>query len=753
MEKKRSGTIIISIVVLLILLLLLISVSISTDLIKYDYNRLQDKNFNFIKLVKLDMPELQNPIGVFGAFFAYWLIKLFGQPLALAVLTGLFFMLFFTNIWKNRKWFWKAFTLIFVVFMAETFVFSLQKELPNMAGWIPKGWLAFLTKIFDTTGTAIIAAAIVVAGIIIILEPHTIKILFQLIWKSIATVWGFLLKLFSKKQKTAQPKKSKPEKKKKKKNKKKKKPNITEKVPQEQPKSQKKPEINRNNNNKTKPKIPKKVSKEGEYTPPDIEEFLVSQKANEAAREKIERNIHKTSKKLERKLAEFDVDVEVVNVNIGPIITQYELKLAPAVKVSKINTLADDLALAIKAKSIRVQAPIPGKDLVGIELPNETRNTIYLKDVLLSEKMQRTKKTLAIALGKDISGQAMITDLAAMPHLLIAGATGSGKSVCINTIINSFLLRSTPEEVRFIMIDPKRIELAGYEGVPHLIENVVTDNEDAMKVLNWAVKEMERRYSLLQKYKVRNLKDYNIKLEQLAAEKRGTEEELADHKLPYIIIIIDELADLMMTVGKDVERPLTRLAQMARAIGIHLILATQRPSSKIITGIIKTNFPCRIAFKVGSKIDSRVIIDANGAEKLLGRGDMLFLPPGSGDVDRIHGAFISDAEIENIVDYLMTQPKPEQEIMILDEDENELNPLDYDDEKFPEAAVYVVQAGNASVSMLQRHLKIGYARAGRLIDKLEQAGIIGEHKGSKPREVLATEEDLKIYGFMEDNGL
>jgi S-DNA-T family DNA segregation ATPase FtsK/SpoIIIE len=337
--------------------------------------------------------------------------------------------------------------------------------------------------------------------------------------------------------------------------------------------------------------------------------------------------------------------------------------------------------------------------------------------------------------------------------LLIAGATGSGKSVCINTIINSFLLRSTPEEVRFIMIDPKRIELAGYEGVPHLIENVVTDNEDAMKVLNWAVKEMERRYSLLQKYKVRNLKDYNIKLEQLAAEKRGTEEELADHKLPYIIIIIDELADLMMTVGKDVERPLTRLAQMARAIGIHLILATQRPSSKIITGIIKTNFPCRIAFKVGSKIDSRVIIDANGAEKLLGRGDMLFLPPGSGDVDRIHGAFISDAEIENIVDYLMTQPKPEQEIMILDEDENELNPLDYDDEKFPEAAVYVVQAGNASVSMLQRHLKIGYARAGRLIDKLEQAGIIGEHKGSKPREVLATEEDLKIYGFMEDNGL
>jgi len=743
MEKKRTGTVIISIILMLILLLLLISVSIGTELINYDYNRLRENSFNVIKLVKLDLPDLHNPIGVFGAFFAYWLVKLFGQPLALAVLAGLFFMLFFANIWQNRKWFWKAVTLIFLVFMAETFVFSLQEKLPQAIGIIPQNWLAFLTKIFDTTGSAIIAAAVAIAGLIIILEPQTIKKFFQLLWKLIVAVFGFLINLFSKKQK---PKKTKLEKQKKKKENK---PKITENVPKEQPNLQKKPEINRNNNSKPKP--PKKVSKEGEYTPPDIEEFLVSHKPNEAAREKIERNIHKTSKKLERKLAEFDVDVEVVNVNIGPIITQYELKLAPAVKVSKINTLADDLALAIKAKSIRVQAPIPGKDLVGIELPNDSRNTIYLKDVLLSEKMQRNKEPLAIALGKDISGQAVVTDLAAMPHLLIAGATGSGKSVCINTIINGFLLRSSPEEVRFIMIDPKRIELAGYEGVPHLIENVVTDNEDAMKVLNWAVREMERRYTLLHKYKVRNLKDYNAKLEVLEAEKQEKSEKLPDHKLPFIIIIIDELADLMMTVGKDVEKPLTRLAQMARAIGIHLILATQRPSSNIITGIIKTNFPCRIAFKVGSKVDSRVIIDANGAEKLLGRGDMLFLPPGSGEVERIHGAFISDAEIENIVDYLKTQPKPEQEIMILDEDENELNPLDYDDDKFPEAVVYVVQAGNASVSMLQRHLGIGYARAGRLIDNLEKAGIIGKHKGSKPREVLATEEDLKIYGFMEDD--
>ena len=463
--------------------------------------------------------------------------------------------------------------------------------------------------------------------------------------------------------------------------------------------------------------------------------------------DEIKENIKRVSNILINKLSEFGVEAEVVNVNIGPIITQYEIKPAPGVKVNKFNTLADDLALAIKATSIRVQAPIPGRGLVGIEVPNVHRDTIYLKDILLSEVMNSQDSKLAIALGKDISGNPVVNDLSGMPHLLIAGATGSGKSVCVNTIICTLLFRTTPDEVRIIMIDPKRIELSGYEGIPHLVQNVVTNNEEALMALNWGVSEMEKRYDLLQKYRVKNLKAYNKKIKKLIE----SDPDIEDKVLPYIIIVVDELADLMMTVGREVERPITRLAQMARAIGIHLILATQRPSIKVITGIIKANFPSRIAFKVSSKIDSRVIIDANGAERLLGLGDMLFLPPGKGDTERIHGAFIPPAEIHELVNYLKTQPKPEQEITIIsEEEEGSLEEFEYDDELFPEAAVSVVTAGTASVSMLQRHFKIGYARAGRLVDMLERAGIIGPHVGSKSREVLATEEDMKIYGYIPD---
>jgi len=492
------------------------------------------------------------------------------------------------------------------------------------------------------------------------------------------------------------------------------------------------------------------------YEKPDIESFLTSVKSDKRDREEIEENIKIVSKILERKLAEFSVEAEVINVNIGPIITQYEIKPAPGVKVSKFHTLADDLALAIKAKSIRVQAPIPGRGLVGIEIPNINRDTIFMKDVMLSEQMKSADSILTIALGKDISGNPVVADLNLMPHLLIAGATGSGKSVCVNTIINCLLFRTIPDEVRLVLIDPKRIELSGYEGIPHLIQNVVTNNEDALAALEWGVSEMERRYELFQKYKVRNLAGYNREIKRLKEleEKEGEgieeTEKIEDDVLPYIIIIVDEFADLMMTVGREVERPITRLAQMARAIGIHLVLATQRPSIKVITGIIKANFPSRIAFQVSSKIDSRVIIDANGAEKLLGKGDMLFMPPGKAMTERIHGAFISDSEIHNIVNYLKTQPKPEQEIKIIEDEQTELEEFSYDDELFPEAAVAVVTANVASVSMLQRHFKIGYARAGRLVDMLERAGIIGPHVGSKSREVLATEEDLKIYGYLKE---
>nr|MBC8386154.1 DUF87 domain-containing protein [Candidatus Cloacimonadota bacterium] len=421
-------------------------------------------------------------------------------------------------------------------------------------------------------------------------------------------------------------------------------------------------------------------------------------------------------------------------------------KPAPGVKVNKFHALSDDLALAIKATSIRIQAPIPGRGLVGIEIPNIKRDTIFLKDILLSEEMKKHDSLLTFGLGKDISGRPVVADLAQMPHLLIAGATGSGKSVCVNSIICSLLFRTTPDELRLILIDPKRIELSGFNGIPHLIQEVVTDNEDALSALNWAVAEMEKRYELLQRYKVKHLNAYNSAIKKL----KEKDEEIEDDTLPHIIIIVDELADLMMTVGRDIERPITRLAQMARAIGIHLILATQRPSIKVITGVIKANFPSRIAFQVSSKIDSRVIIDANGADKLLGMGDSLFLPPGKGETERIHGAFILPQEILDLINYLKTQPKPEKEIKIITVEDVELGEFDYDDELFPEAAVCVVTAGQASVSMLQRHFKIGYARAGRLIDMLEQSGIIGPHVGSKSREVLATEEDMKIYGYMPD---
>ncbi len=486
------------------------------------------------------------------------------------------------------------------------------------------------------------------------------------------------------------------------------------------------------------------------YIKPDMDKFLkIDKKATDYDKSEIEANIKKTSAILREKLAEFGIEAEVVNVNIGPIITQYELKPAPGIKVTKFTSYADDLGLALKATSIRIQAPIPGRGLVGIEIPNKHRDVIYLKEILMSEEMKKNDSTLTIGLGKDISGRAVVADLAKMPHMLIAGATGSGKSVCINTIILSLLLRTTPDEVRLIMIDPKRVELAGYGDIPHLWTDVVTDPEEALETFKWAVDEMERRYSQLQDLKVRERESYNNKVEKLNAKlKPGEEAEY--QKMPFIVIIVDEFADLIMTAGKEIELPITRLAQMARAVGMHIILATQRPSIKVITGIIKANFPARIAFQVSSRVDSRVILDEMGAEKLLGKGDMLFVPPGTSRIQRIHGAYVSDSEINQVIEYLETQPKPafRMEKMIANPDDMEA--FDYDDELFLDAARLIITSDVASVSMLQRSFKIGYARAGRLIDMLEQANIVGPHKGSKSREVIATMDDLKVYGLDDE---
>ena len=454
-------------------------------------------------------------------------------------------------------------------------------------------------------------------------------------------------------------------------------------------------------------------------------------------RESLEMN----ARLLEKKLEDFNVRGQVVEIRPGPVITMYEFRPAPGVKISKVAGLSDDLALALRAPSIRIVAPIPGKDAIGIEIPNNKRETVYFKDILDSKMFIDGKNKLPLALGKDITGEPVIADLAKMPHLLVAGATGAGKSVSINTMIQSILFSTAPDTVRFLMVDPKRIELSVYHDIPHLLHPVVTDAKEATKVLRWAVQEMERRYMLLSDRGARNIESYNksISKKPLFGEK-DKDEQNEDKPLPYLIIIIDELADLMMTSSREVEESITRLAQMARAAGIHLIIATQRPSVDVLTGIIKANFPTRISFQVSSKFDSRTILDQQGAEHLLGAGDMLFMPPGVGKLIRIHGAFLDDSEISNICDFLREQRDPQYDesviAQVLDIEGPENNNMEKDP-KYDEAVALVVKTGQASISMVQRKLNIGYNRAANIVEYMEKDGLIGPSDGtSRPRKVF-----------------
>lgn len=690
--------------------------------------------------------SIENPIGRFGVLISFPLLYLFGYmfSLAAALIVLVFSLLYFIDP-KAERIKLKGYLFILVLFILQVLLSSLNGY--AAIGKLPRLVWMGLKAIFSPLGAGIILWSASVLLALVIIETDRLKAWIALAWEN------YQRRLEEKSSPNTPAKKTKPSI-----------DNQKAEIPMPEPIREPQPSIydhaklnphpvqadifenppalSQSTNPKTKTAKNNATDDDDddrEYVMPSISDFLESPvKLSDKERKEIESHIMLTSKILMDKLAEFGIEAEVINVNIGPIITQYELRPAAGVKVSRFPALADDLALAIKAKSIRVQAPIPGRGLIGIEIPNFARDMIYLRDTLLSEEIRGMSSKLAFGLGKDISGKPVITDLAKMPHLLIAGATGSGKSVCINTIIMSLIMRSKPEELRLVLIDPKKVELAGYNDLPHLINQVVTDPDGALETMYWAVKEMEKRYELLQEEKVRDINGYNEKARELKEY----------DPLPFIVIIIDEFADLIMTSGKDIELPITRLAQMARAVGIHLILATQRPSIKVITGIIKANFPARIAFQVSSRVDSRVILDMIGAERLLGQGDMLFIPPGKALPERIHGAFVSDHEIARTCDFLRMQPKPKQEYTISAPQDGDFNVFDYDDELFPEAAKIVVRSNTASVSMLQRHFKIGYARAGRLVDLLEQAHIVGPHLGSKSRDVLASLSDLQKMGIV-----
>jgi S-DNA-T family DNA segregation ATPase FtsK/SpoIIIE len=471
------------------------------------------------------------------------------------------------------------------------------------------------------------------------------------------------------------------------------------------------------------PKVEPRVV--GDYKMPSLE--LLNSPPPESER-MFGENLEESARILEDTLRDFGIESKVIDISKGPVITRYELQPAPGVKVNRITSLSDDIALAMKATTVRIVAPIPGKSCVGIEVPNPSTSMVYLKEILESSEYQKMagSSKLTIALGKDISGKSVVTDLGDMPHLLIAGTTGSGKTVCVNSLIMSMLYNATPDELKFLMVDPKMVELAVFNGLPHLLCPVVTDAKKVSGALLWVVNEMETRYKMLAKITARNIEAFNQKSEE---------------KLPYIVVIIDELADLMMVAQEDIENAITRLAQLSRAVGIHMILATQRPSVDVVTGVIKANFPARISFKVASKVDSRTVLDMNGADKLLGKGDMLFLEPGNAKPIRAQGTLITDPEIEKVVNFIKAQQEPVYDTEILEHQKRSVSGRGgfEKDEFFDEAVRMVLETGQASVSMLQRRLRLGYTRAARIIDAMEEEGIIGPFRGSKPREILIQE--------------
>ncbi|WP_408011024.1 DNA translocase FtsK [Pseudalkalibacillus sp. A8] len=509
-------------------------------------------------------------------------------------------------------------------------------------------------------------------------------------------------------------------------------------------------ELQKNNTEKENPKPSKAIDEPNAETGEVASGFSIAEMENESyelppydllsrpvksGQHRERQHVSENTRKLERTFESFGVKAKVVKVHLGPAVTKYEVQPAIGVKVSKIVNLTDDLALALAAKDLRIEAPIPGRSAIGIEVPNQEVSMVSLREVVDTKRNDLNAK-LSIGLGRDISGEPILADLSKMPHLLIAGATGSGKSVCVNGIITSILLKAKPHEVKMMMIDPKMVELNVYNGIPHLLAPVVTEPKKAAQALKRVVNEMERRYELFSHSGTRNIEGFNNMI-----KRKNEESDAKQALLPYVVVIVDELADLMMVASGDVEDAITRLAQMARAAGIHLIIATQRPSVDVITGVIKANIPSRIAFSVSSSTDSRTILDMGGAEKLLGKGDMLFFPIGANKPTRVQGAFLSDEEVQQVVDFVIGQQKAKYQEEMIPTDEPDKKVEEVEDELFDDAVNLIVDMQTASVSMLQRRFRIGYTRAARLIDAMEARGIVGPYEGSKPREVLVSSMD------------
>lgn len=678
----------------------------------------------------------KNLLGIFGAYLGGIIVFLFGRPTSfilpsIVLLLGVKFFRHEQPYLSIPRIFGIFILLVSVASLIGMFDLSGEYARFYMSGILGSATSGFIVAYFSRLGGFIIFTTFIILSLALVTEI-LISSLFKNIFakiKAFLSIFKFERRerpararaIFNEKPKPAEKKESElPILK----------PKITTAIePATLPNIKPKIQIKTAKPASPEPKIRPQELKIGDYQLPSLD--LLDAPPPLEARQ-IKEDLEGSARILEETLEDFGIQAKVTDIERGPIITRYELEPAPGIKVNRIEALEDDIALVMKAQSVRIIAPIPGKARVGIEVPNLESTIVVLKDVVASQEFQGAKSKLTLALGKDITGRAVVADLDEMPHLLIAGTTGSGKTVCVNSLILSLLFRNSPNDLKFLMIDPKMVELMPFNGMPHLLCPVVTDAKKASQALNWVVSEMEERYQLLAKVGARNIEAYNEKQESI----------------PYIVVVVDEFADLMTVAPDQIENAVQRLAQLARAVGIHLILATQRPSVDVITGVIKANLPARISFKVASKVDSRTVLDMNGADKLLGRGDMLFLQPGESKLNRIQGTWVKDEEIQRTVEFIKEQAEPVYDEEILKEKQKSAFGDGEKDELYDEAVRVIMESNQASVSILQRRMRLGYTRAARIIDTMEQDGLVGPFEGSKPRKILVdreswTKEDVR----------